>query len=273
MKERHAYIVSDRTGITAEALANSLMSQFPSIAINSETLVFIDSVEKVDQIIEKINTIYDKTGEEALVFMTLVDDIVRERLMQSRGVFYDLFGTFIEPMELELGVKSSHKVGESHGVTDIKQYTSRISAVQFSLNTDDGMETEHYRKSDIVIVGVSRSGKTPTSLYLSLHYSVFASNYPLTSLELDKKALPDVLLDHHEKLFGLTIDPMRLLQIRQERYKGDTYSSIKTCQLEVAQAESIFRAAKIPYLNTTRMSIEEIAATILQKTGIRRALS
>jgi len=273
MNKRYAFVVSDRTGITVEALAHSLMSQFPSIDFKAETFMFIDSIEKAHNLVEKINQAYETSAEESLVFMTVVNDDVRETLMKSRGVFYDLFGTFIEPMELELGTKSSHKVGKSHGVTDAKQYTSRISAMQFSLNTDDGMELGHYRNADVIIVGVSRSGKTPTSLYLSLHYSLFAANYPLTIEELEKKTLPQVLLDHKDKLFGLTIDPMRLLQIRQERYKGESYSSMKICQQEVAQAEALFRAAKIPFLNTTKMSIEEIGATLLQKTGIRRELS
>ena len=251
MSKRYAFIVSDRTGITAEALASSLMSQFPSIDFKVESFMFIDSVLKSMTLVEKINQAFIETDEEPLVFMTLVDDEIRESLMSGQGVFYDLFGTFIEPIELELGVKSSHKVGKSHGVTDTKQYTSRISAMQFSLNTDDGMEVGHYRNADVIIVGVSRSGKTPTSLYLSLHYSLFASNYPLTSHELESKALPQILLDHRDKLFGLTIDPMRLLQIRQERYKGESYSSMKICQMEVAQAEALFRAAKIPFINTT----------------------
>ncbi len=270
MNERQIFIISDRTGITAEALAGSLMSQFPSIRVSSETLVFIDNLAKADKTVEQINTVFEATGVEPLVFMTLVDDDVRDRITSSKAVFYDLFGTFIEPLELELGVKSSHKVGKSHGVRDMKQYSSRISAVQFSLTTDDGMETGHYNNADIIIIGVSRSGKTPTSLYLSLHYGIFAANYPLTALELESKKLPDVLMEHKHKLFGLTIDPLRLLQIRQERYKGDTYSSTKACQLEVAQAESIYRLARVPNINTSKMSIEEIGATIMNKTGVRR---
>ncbi|MCB1757211.1 MAG: kinase/pyrophosphorylase [Gammaproteobacteria bacterium] len=272
MKERYAFVVSDRTGLTAEALANSLLCQFPSVTVHPETMVFIDSVSKAAKSVEKINAVFEHTGEKPLVFMTIVDEAVREKIMSCKAVFYDLFGTFIAPMEKELGMHSSHTVGKSHGVRDPIEYTARISAVHFSLTTDDGMETEHYKRADIIIVGVSRSGKTPTSLYLSLHYGVFAANYPLTAQELESKRLPKVLMDYRDKLFGLTIDPFRLLQIRQERYRGESYSSAKSCQAEVAHAESIFRVARIPYINTTKMSIEEIGATIMHRSGIPRVI-
>ncbi len=272
MVERYAFIVSDRTGLTAEALANSLLTQFPTLRLHTETIVFIDNVRKAEKTVGKIRAAYKETGQKPLVFMTVVDESLRKTIMDCEAVFYDLFGTFIEPMEQELGLESSHSVGKSHGVRDLIQYTSRISAVHYSLTTDDGMETDHYHRADIIIIGVSRSGKTPTSLYLSLHYGVFAANYPLTPEVLESKRLPKVLIDHRDKLFGLTIDPFRLLQIRQERYSGQSYSSSKMCQTEVAQAESIFRVARIPYINTTKMSIEEIGATIRHRAGIRRAL-
>lgn len=270
MTDRCAFVVSDRTGLTAEALANSLLCQFPSLHVRPETMVFIDTVKKANDVVTKVNAAFELSGEKPLLFMTIVDDSVRETIMSADAVFYDLFGTFIEPMEKELGMHSSHTVGKSHGVTDQTQYTSRISAVHFSLTTDDGLETEHYKRADLIVIGVSRSGKTPTSLYLSLHYGLFVANYPLTIDELSQKKLPDVLLQHKEKLIGLTIDSHRLLQIRQERYKGDSYSSSKSCQEEVAQAEAIFRSQKVPVINTTKMSIEEIGAKIVQRMGIRR---
>ena len=272
MNERYAYILSDRTGLTAEALANSLLCQFPSIQIHSETLVFIDNVRKATEVAEKITSTFERTGVKPLVFMTIVDEDIRACIMGCPAVFYDLFGTFIKPMEQELNLESSHTVGSSHGVRDQIEYTSRISAVHFSLMTDDGLETDHYNRAEIIIIGVSRSGKTPTSLYLSLQYGVYAANYPLTIEELETKRLPKELMKHRDKLFGLTIDPFRLLQIRQERYQGESYSSAKMCQQEVAQAESIFRVARIPYINTTKMSIEEIGAKMMQRAGLNRPM-
>lgn len=272
MTDRCAFVVSDRTGLTAEALANSLLCQFPSLHVHPETMIFIDTVQKAEDVVAKVNAACELAGQKPLLFMTIVDDEVRDTIMSAHAVFYDLFGTFIEPMEKELGMHSSHTVGKSHGVTNQIEYTSRISAVHFSLTTDDGMETEHYKRADLIVVGVSRSGKTPTSLYLSLHYGLFVANYPLTLDELSQKKLPGILDEHKEKLIGLTIDPYRLLQIRQERYKGESYSSSNSCQVEVAQAEAIFRGQKVPVINTTKMSIEEIGAKIVQRKGLRRKI-
>ncbi|MBX2824755.1 MAG: kinase/pyrophosphorylase [Gammaproteobacteria bacterium] len=272
MPERHAFVISDRTGLTAEAMAHSLVSQFPDIDFLTETLPFIDTVDKARDLVRKIAETAENTGQLPLLFVTLVDDEIREIIQSSAGVVFDLFDTFIGPMEKELGCESSHSVGKSHGVSDVAEYTSRIAAVHFSLATDDGMETDHYRKADIILVGVSRCGKTPTSLYLSMHFGLFASNYPLTDRELQSKQLPAILDRYRDKLYGLTIDPFRLLQIRQERYAGESYSSIEACQREVAAVESIYRATRIPFINTTRMSIEEISATIMHHSGLKRKI-
>ena len=272
MSIRHAYVVSDRTGLTAEAMAHSLLSQFPDIRFQTETVPFVDSIERAEELVTKINEATSQSGVRALVFVTLVDDSIRDIINGSDSVVFDLFDTFIGPMEKELAMDSSHSVGKSHGVVDTKAYTSRIGAVNFALQTDDGLETEHYNQAELIIVGVSRCGKTPTSLYLSLQYGIYVSNYPLTDDELNHKRLPDALIRHREKVFGLTIDPFRLLQIRQERYRGDSYSSANACQTEVAQAENIFRTARIPYINTTKMSVEEIGATIMHRSGLHRRI-
>lgn len=266
---RKAVVVSDRTGLTAQALAHSLISQFPGIDFQSKTLAFIDTTEKANSVIEACQHNLEAEGAAPLLFITIVDEDIRAIFTNSGLPVFDLFDTFIGPMEKELGIESSHKVGRSHGVTDTQAYTSRIAAVHFALQTDDGMEMDHYANSDLIIIGVSRCGKTPTSLYLSLQMGLYVSNYPLTEEDLAAKELPASLQEYRHKLFGLTIDPFRLLQIRQERYAGSKYSSTETCQREVAQAESIFRGSHVPYLNTTKMSIEEIGAMILHRTGIR----
>lgn len=264
--KRNAFIVSDRTGLTAEAMAHSLMSQFPGIDFNIETFTFVDTVAKAAELVERCNTIRENTGWAPLVFLTMVNDDLRAVFDDTDMEVFDLFRTFIGPMEERLGIKSSHTIGKSHGVTDEKAYTSRIAAVHFALQTDDGMDFDHYRQADLIIVGVSRCGKTPTSLYLSLHYGLYVSNYPLTDHELESKELPQALKRHAGKLFGLTIDPFRLLQIRQQRYQGSTYSTAATCQREIAQAEALFRSHEIPWLNTTRMSVEEIGAMVVNRT-------
>ncbi len=270
MSKRYAFVVSDRTGLTAEAMAHSLLSQFPLTEFVTETMPFVDTPGKARELVDRIDEVSSDGKPRPLVFVTLVDDQVREAINSCNGVVFDLFDTFIGPMEQELAQESSHSVGQSHGVSDVAEYTSRISAVHYAMATDDGMETDHYSKADIILVGISRCGKTPTSLYLALNFGFFAANYPLTERELSDKALPASLAKYREKLFGLTIDPFRLMQIRQERYSGESYSSANACQSEVAQAESIFRSADIACVNTTKMSIEEISATIMQQAGLLR---
>lgn len=264
--KRTAFVVSDRTGLTAEAMAHSLLSQFPSIDFNIETFTFVDSASKASELVQRCQQIRDATGSAPLVFLTMVNDELRAQFTEANIGVFDLFQTFIGPMEERLGIKSSHTIGKSHGVQDEKAYTSRIAAVHFALQTDDGMDTDHYRKADLIIVGVSRCGKTPASLYLSLHYGLYVSNYPLTDHELESRQLPAALAAFTDKIFGLTIDPFRLLQIRQQRYQGSTYSNADTCQREIAQAENLFRTHSVPYLNTTRMSVEEIGAMIVNRT-------
>ena len=267
---RTAFIVSDRTGLTAEAMAHSLLSQFPDIDFQIESFTFVDNAEKTAELVNRCLQIRQDHGMGPMVFLTMVDTSLRQQFTDANVKVFDLFQTFIGPMEERLKTASTHTVGKSHGVQDENAYTTRIAAVHFALQTDDGMESEHYSEADLIIVGVSRCGKTPTSLYMSLHYGLYVSNYPLTDHELEFKRLPDALSQHRDKLFGLTIDPFRLLQIRQQRYQGGTYSDASTCMREIAQAESIYRSEKIPYLNSSKMSVEEIGAMIMNQTKSSR---
>jgi len=272
MQKRFTYVISDRTGLTAEALCQSLLSQFPQVEFDIENLPFIDTTDKAHETALKLNDKAALEGRKPLVFATLVNDEIRQIIANANIVFFDLFDTFIGPLEKELTLESSHSVGKSHGVLDFAEYSSRMSAVNFAMTTDDGMETDHYARAEVVVIGASRSGKTPTCLYLSLQFGIFAANYPLTTEDLHTTDLPDSLAAHQHKLFGLTIDPFRLQQIRQQRFSGDTYASPKTCQFEVAQAEAMYRSAGIPFVNTTKKSVEEIGATILHEASLRRKL-
>ena len=267
---RTAFIISDRTGVTAEALGNSLLSQFPNVEFDTSVFPFVDTLEKANKTVDRIDTARQNDQEKPIVFATLVDDEIREVIKTCDAEFFDLFETFVDPLEEVLGTRSSHKIGLSREMAHTREYTRRIGAMNFSLETDDGVDTHMYPRADIIIVGVSRSGKTPTSLYLALQYGVYAANYPLTDKELDASQLPAKLLEHSDKLFGLTIDPFRLQQIRQERYNRESYASSRQCQYEVAQAEAMYRRAKIQYLNSTQMSVEELGAKIMQKAKLRR---
>lgn len=267
-KTRTAFFISDRTGITAENLGHSLLSQFEGIQIKRVRLPFLDSVEKARDALAQINETSLSDGQRPLIFSTLILPAVRNIIEQSDALFLDLFEMFIVPLEAELGISSSHAVGRSHAAD--KNYNSRMDAVNYALNHDDGGITRDLHLADIILVGVSRCGKTPTSLYLAMQYGIFTANYPLVPEDFASEALPRVLKPLHSKLHGLTIRPERLHQIRTERSPNSNYAALENCQLEVKQAENLMRFANIPYLDVTTMSVEEIATTILHQTGLKR---
>lgn len=267
-KIRTAYFVSDRTGITAENLGHSLLSQFEAVQFKRVRLPFLDSVEKAREAVAQINEASITDGQRPLIFSTLILPAVRNIIEQSDALFLDLFEMFIVPMEAELGVSSSHAVGRSHAAG--KNYNSRMDAVNYALNHDDGGITRDLNLADIILIGVSRCGKTPTSLYLAMQYGISAANYPLVPEDFASETLPQVLNSLRSNLYGLTIRPERLHQIRTERSPNSRYAALENCQFEVKQAESLMKLAKIPYLDVTTMSVEEIATTIMHQTGLRR---
>lgn len=265
---RTAFFISDRTGITAESLGHSLLSQFEGIKFNRVRLPFMDTVEKARDAVTQINEAAISDGKRPLVFSTLILPAVRNIIEQSDALFLDLFEMFIVPLEAELGVSSSHAVGRSHAAD--KNYNSRMDAVNYALNHDDGGITRDLHLADIILIGVSRCGKTPTSLYLAMQFGVSAANYPLVPEDFASESLPQALIPLHSKLHGLTIRPERLQQIRTERSPNSRYAALENCQTEVRQAESLMRMANIPFLDITTMSIEEIATTIMHQTGLKR---
>lgn len=270
--QRTIFFVSDRTGITAETLGHSLLTQFDDIEFKTINLPFIDTTQKAQQVVEQINLVSRRSPDRPIIFSTLVNQELRDIIANSEAVFFDFFGAFITPLEREFRVKSSYAIGRSHGLVNNTIYGVRMEALNFSLANDDGIATKSYPKADIIIVGVSRSGKTPSCLYLALQFGIYAANYPLTEDDLESIKLPSVLKPYREKLYGLSIDPDRLQKIRHERRPDSHYSSLRQCRYETRQAEAIFSAEHIPYIFTTTLSVEEIATTLLANTGIERRL-
>jgi regulator of PEP synthase PpsR (kinase-PPPase family) len=270
MSERTIFFLSDQTGVTAETLGHSLLTQFDSQKFRQVTLPFIDSEDKAREAVAKINKAAENSAARPVVFSTLVQDEIRAIVRQVNGLHLDIFDVFLEPLEAELKQKSSHTAGRAHGMSDIESYMKRIEATNFALANDDGGVARNYEMADVVLVGVSRSGKTPTCLYLALQYGVYAANYPLTDEEFDSGTLPDILVKQRRKLFGLTIAPARLRQIRRERRPLGNYASVQQVNYELRQAEKIFEKYGIPHVDTTEFSIEEIASRILDSTGVER---
>lgn len=261
---RTAFFVSDGTGITAETFAHSVLSQF-DMPFRQIRLPFVDSVDKAQQALRRINETYVVDGQRPIVFSTLVKTELSDIVRTSQGLYMDLIQTFVEPLEQELGMKSMHTIGRSHTPADSAEYRDRIEAINFSLAHDDGQSNRNLAQADVILVGVSRSGKTPTSLFLAMQYGIKAANYPLTPDDFARRKLPTALLPHKDKMFGLSIAPERLAEIRHERLPGSKYASIENCRYEIDEAERMMQREGVRWLSSTTKSIEEIAATILQE--------
>jgi regulator of PEP synthase PpsR (kinase-PPPase family) len=265
MPERTVFFVSDGTGITAETFGNSILAQFAAKPRHVRR-PFIDTIEKAHQVRSEIDETAEREGKRPIVFVTLVREDVRDILTGSgcKGMVMDMFRTFVEPLELEFGVKSNHRVGRFTDVSKSQEYSDRIEAINFSLAHDDGQSSRNLAEADVILLGVSRSGKTPTSLYLAMQHGIKAANCPLIPEDFERGRMPTPLAGYKRKCFGLTIDPERLSQIRHERRPGSKYASIENCRYEVREAESMMRREGVSWLSSTHKSIEEIATTILR---------
>jgi [pyruvate, water dikinase]-phosphate phosphotransferase / [pyruvate, water dikinase] kinase len=265
MTERSVFFVSDGTGITAETFGNSILAQFPAKARHVRR-PFIDTIDKADALVGEINAVAEREGRRPIVFMTLVEDSIRSVVAGPgcKALVMDMFSTFVEPLEAEFGVKSNHRIGRFSDASKSEEYHERIEAINFSLAHDDGQSARNLDIADVILVGVSRCGKTPTSLYLAMQHGIKAANYPLIPDDFERGHLPGTLAPFKRKCFGLTIDPERLAQIRNERRPGSRYASLANCRYEVNEAEAMMRRDGIEWLSTTHKSIEEIATTILR---------
>ena len=272
MPNRTVFFISDGTGITAETFGKAILAQF-EMKTRYIRLPFIDSADKAHQAVRQINHTAEIENKKPIVFTTLVNMEVLQVIRDGcKGMLLDMFGTFVNPLEEELGIKSHHRVGRFSDVSKSKDYHDRIEAINFSLAHDDGQSNRDLESAEVILVGVSRSGKTPTSLYLAMQHGLKAANYPLIPEDFERKQLPPALVPHRKKIFGLTIHPDRLSEIRTERRPNSKYASIENCRQEVADAESMMRRAGIRWLSTTTKSIEEIATTILQEIKPERLI-
>ena len=266
---RTDFFVSDGTGITAETFGHSVLTQF-ELRFKQIRLPFIDTREKAHDAVRQINEACRTDGKRPIVFSTLVKSDLSAVVRQSNGMHMDLIQTFVEPLEQELGVKSTHTVGRSHNTADSDEYKNRIEAINFSLAHDDGQSHKNLSMADVILVGVSRSGKTPTSLYLAMQYGVKAANYPLIPEDFERTKLPSGVLPYKSKLFGLSITPERLSEVRNERLPGSKYAALENCRYEVNEAEAMMQREGIRWMSSTVKSIEEIAATILQELKLQK---
>ena len=269
--QRTVIYVSDGTGITSETIGHSVLTQFGDIDFTTHRIPFVDSESKAEAAATRIKSEYARSGQRPIVINTIMDRQLSERLAASGALMLDVFAPFIAPLEAELGRKRAPLVGKAHGLTNFAEYESRINATNYALSHDDGIALR-YDDADVILLGVSRVGKTPTCLYMALHFGIMAANYPLTPEDLDRQELPEVIRPFRKRLFGLTIDAERLSQVREQRLPGSAYARIEQCRKELRQADSLLRSHNIPQLTTTHVSIEEIGSKIIDQLGIERKM-
>lgn len=270
-KARAIFYVSDGTGITAETIGHSVLTQFDGIPFQTRRLPFVDNPQRARDAAAEIRSVGEATGFRPVVINTVVDGHLSALIAESGALMLDVFAPFIPPLEQELGMPRTPKVGKAHGGADSAEYEARMNATNYALTHDDGVQA-NFSDAEVILMGVSRSGKTPTCLYMGLHYGVRAANYPLLPEDLESGELPPKLRPHRARIHGLTIDPKRLAQIREQRRAGSRYASIEQCRWEVEEAERLFKRETIPVMHSTHMSIEEIASKIMQSLGLHRQL-
>jgi len=267
---RTVCFVSDRTGVTAETLGHSLLSLFGGMTFASVTMPFVLDTTQARGVVGRINALGAEQGVKPIVFCTVVDQETRAIVKGADALVVDLL-SFVGALETELGAKAEAAgVPAMHGAKTDPSYAARIDATNFALANDDGSGARDYRSATVVLIGVSRSGKTPTCLYLALQYGVFAANYPLADEDLEAGRLPRVLEPHRHKLYGLILSAERLQQIRGERRPGSRYASAQQVQYELRAAQALYDRFGVPYLDVTECSIEEIASRIMDEMALAR---
>jgi hypothetical protein len=268
--KRTVFFVSESTGITAEAMGHSLLSQFEGVDFERVYMPFINTELRARALLDVIQEAAERDGARPIIFSTMLDDQVREIIQSGSGYFLELFEIFMEPLSRELGVPPSRKSGRSHAITEPNTYIKRIDAINFAMSNDDGVRPDNFYRADVVLIGVSRSGKTPTCIYLAMHYGLMAANYPITEEDFEKDDLPKQIYDVKDKVYGLMIDAHRLHLIRSERRAGSEYATLKRCQDDVRRARIMFQRLGIRVLDTTSQSIEEIASHILKAVKLKQ---
>lgn len=268
--KRTAFFVSDHTGITAEMVGHSMLSQFESVDLQEVTLPFIDTEAKAHEAVARINGTASVDGVRALIISTLANPEISAIVGNANALFLDCFEFFTSPLEKELGARASRQIGRAHAANDFVNYHHRIDSVNYTLSHDDGVSTRDLAEADIVLVGVSRCGKTPTCLYMAMQFGIRAANYPLIPEDFSERQLPKSVRSLRKRLYGLTIQPQRLHHIRNERRPNSQYATLENCEYEVREAEALMRHEGIPFLDATTKSVEELATTILQEAKLQR---
>ncbi|MEI5676097.1 MULTISPECIES: pyruvate, water dikinase regulatory protein [unclassified Nocardioides] len=257
------FFLSDSTGISAETMGNALLIQFPDTRFERTLIPFIHTVDDARRVVAQLDEAMDGPITP-LVFCTAATDEVRAELHQTRAPLIDFFEMHMAKVETIIGQQGVREAARLHGVGDIKRYNSRMAAVEFTIEHDDGQSLRALEKSDVILLAPSRCGKTPTSMYLALQHGLFVANYPLVDEDLEADDLPEPVQPYLERCFGLVTTVDRLSRVRNERRPNSRYASPEQCRWELRRAGELFKAHRLPVIDSSAKSVEEISALILQ---------
>ena len=261
------FFVAGGTGISAETLGNLMLQQFPSVRFVRRKFPFISTTEQARAVVAECDAAMTDSVTP-LVFSTVSDEELRRELQGTKAAFIDLFGSHLDTVERVLHVNAAHGVAPLHGLGDQRRYDARMKAIEYAMEHDDGASLRNLESADLIRVAPSRCGKTPTSMYLALQHGVKVANYPLVEEDFGSGGLPRPVRGLEDRCFGLLSTPARLSQVRSERRPGSTYASLAQCSYELRRAEALYRAHRIPSINSASMSVEEMAAVIMQSTNL-----
>lgn len=265
---RAAYFVSDSTGVTAETLGNALLANFPGIRFLKHTIPFVITDAEARTVVAGIDADAEQS-RAPLVFTTVKNAALRSILATSKAVLIDLLAGHLTELETALGTTASEQLGQFHGLGDTDRYFARMRAVEYAIEHDDGQSSRALDQADVVIIAPSRCGKTPTTMYLALQHGLRVANYPLTDDDYPTEGLPRAVAKYGARCFGLTTTPLRLSQVRHERRPSSQYSSLEQCTIELRRAEDLYRRNRVPFLNSSTKSVEEMSAVIMQTMRLR----
>ena len=267
-RARAVFFVSDSTGITAETLGSALLANFPGLPFSRHTIPFVDTIEGARAVARDVQRV-SEPGAQPVIFTTVKSADILAELQVPGAIVVDLLGGHLTELEVALGTTRSEQLGQFHGVGDIERYFARMRAVEYAIEHDDGQSGRALDIADVIIIAPSRCGKTPTTMYLALQYGLLVANYPLTDDDFPTDDLPRTVNRYAAKCFGLTTTPLRLSQVRHERRPNSVYSSLAQCTLELRRAEDLYRRNRVPFLNSSTKSVEEMSAVIMQSMRLR----
>lgn len=258
------FFLSDSTGISAETMGNALLIQFPDLRFERTVIPFISTAAEAEDVVRRLDRALAESPRTPLVFITAASDEVRLALRTTQCPVIDFFDLHMQPVEAVLGTPGKRLPARLHGVGDIQRYNSRMQAIEYTIEHDDGQSVRGLDKADVILVAPSRCGKTPTSMYLALQHGLFVANYPIVEEDLDDAELPQPVRHLRDKCFGLITSPQRLAAVRQERRPDSRYASLAQCTSELRRTADMFRRHGLPVIDASTKSVEEIATIILQ---------